>query len=166
MGTPIPGYFKRMFIWLMLGQLLPRPNLCYATFPTATSWPWRWRTWEQEKVKRAFNDTSVLDISSLWGTVNYQILWFLFCFFFLFSATPMAYMEVPRLGMVSELQMLACTMATATQDLSCLCHLHCSSQQCQVLNPLDPRIEPSSSWILIGFVTTAPWWQLHVKFYM
>ena len=32
-------------------------------------------------------------------------------------------MEVPRLGVESELQLLACTTATATQDLSHVCDL-------------------------------------------
>ena len=46
-------------------------------------------------------------------------------------------MEVPRLRVESELQLLAYTTATATPDLSHICNLHHSSQQCQILNPLD-----------------------------
>ena len=41
-------------------------------------------------------------------------------------------MEVPRLG---ELQLMAYTTATATQDPSCVCDLYHSSWQCQILNP-------------------------------
>ena len=38
-----------------------------------------------------------------------------------------------------------------------LCDLHHSSQQCQILNTLSKaRIEPASSQILVGFVTTEP----------
>ena len=44
-------------------------------------------------------------------------------------------MEVSRLGVELELQLLAC--ATATQDLSRICDLYCSSQQHQILNPLS-----------------------------
>ena len=44
-------------------------------------------------------------------------------------------MEVPRLGAELELQLPA--TATATQDLSCICNLHHSSQQCQIPNPLS-----------------------------
>ena len=58
-------------------------------------------------------------------------------------------MEVPRLGVKSELQLPAHVTATATQDLSCVCNLHHSSQQCWILNP---GIEPASSWMLVGFV--------------
>ena len=46
-------------------------------------------------------------------------------------------MEVSRLAVELELQMLAYTTATATQDLSHICNLHHSSQQCQILNPLS-----------------------------
>ena len=46
-------------------------------------------------------------------------------------------MEVPRLGVELELQLLACTAARAT-----------------------PKTEPASSWILVGLVTTEPQWEL------
>ena len=44
--------------------------------------------------------------------------------------------EVPRLGVHSELQLPPYTTATAMQDLSCVCDLHNSSRQHQMLNPL------------------------------
>ena len=46
-------------------------------------------------------------------------------------------MEVPRLGVESELQLLAYATATGTWDLSHLCDLHHSSQQCQTSDPLS-----------------------------
>ena len=46
-------------------------------------------------------------------------------------------MEVPRLGVQSDLQLLAYSTATATWDLSTVCDLHHSSWQCQILNPLS-----------------------------
>ena len=45
-------------------------------------------------------------------------------------------MEVPRLGVESELQMSAYTTATAMPDRTCICDLYHSSWQCQILNPL------------------------------
>ena len=45
-------------------------------------------------------------------------------------------MEVLRLGVESELQLLAYTAATATQDPSRICDLHHSSRQCWIFNPL------------------------------
>jgi len=46
-------------------------------------------------------------------------------------------MEVPRLGVESELQLPVYTTATATGDPSHICNLHHSSGQCQTLNPLS-----------------------------
>ena len=45
-------------------------------------------------------------------------------------------MEVPRLGVESELQLPAYTTATAMPDLSHIYDLHRISQQCVILNPL------------------------------
>ena len=47
------------------------------------------------------------------------------------------HMEVPRLGVQSELQQPAYTTATATWDLSCLFNLHHSSWQCRIPYPLN-----------------------------
>ena len=44
-------------------------------------------------------------------------------------------MEVPRLGVESELWLPVYTTATATWDPSHLCDLHHSSQQCRIPNP-------------------------------
>ena len=50
-------------------------------------------------------------------------------------------MEVPRLGVGSELQLPTYTRATVTAtampDLIHICDLHRSLQQCQLLNPLS-----------------------------
>ena len=46
-------------------------------------------------------------------------------------------MEVPRLGVESELQLQAYATATAMPDLSCVCDLHHSSQQRWILDPLS-----------------------------
>lgn len=59
-----------------------------------------------------------------------------FFFFFVFLGLHPRHMEVPRLGVESELQLPAYTTATATPDPSCVCDLHHSSRQCQILNPL------------------------------
>ena len=46
-------------------------------------------------------------------------------------------MELPRLGIEWELQLLAYATAIAMQDPSPICDLHHSSWQCQILNPLS-----------------------------
>ena len=60
---------------------------------------------------------------------------YLFLIFVFLEPHPW-YMEIPRLGAESELQLPAYTAATATCDLSCVCNLHHSPWQCQILNPL------------------------------
>ena len=75
-------------------------------------------------------------------------------------------MEVPSLGAVWTLQLLAYTTATVTQDPSRVCDLHRSSWQCQILNPqrTSPGIKPSSRR-LVGFVIVEPQWELqHLQF--
>ena len=59
-----------------------------------------------------------------------------YLFILLFRPAPW-HVEVPRLGVELELQLLAYTTATAMQDLSHLCDLHHSSRQHQILNPLS-----------------------------
>ena len=55
-------------------------------------------------------------------------------------------MEVPRLGVESELQLPAYTTATATPDPSCICDLCCSLWPCWILNPLSKAgVELASS---------------------
>ena len=46
-------------------------------------------------------------------------------------------MEVPKLGVQLELQLLAYTTATATSDLSLVCDLYNSSRPHRILNPLS-----------------------------
>jgi len=62
-------------------------------------------------------------------------------------------MEVPRLGVKLQLQLLAYTTVTAMLDLSCICDPCCSLWQHQILNPLsEARIEPASSGVLGRFL--------------
>jgi len=74
---------------------------------------------------------------------------FFFLSFFFFSPW---HMEIPRLVAESELQLLAFTTATATGDLSRIRDIHCSWWQ----RTRGPEIEPTSSWVLAGFVITEP----------
>ena len=64
----------------------------------------------------------------------------LFCFFsflFFFLGPYLQHMKVPRLGVDSELQLLAYTTAAAMPDLSQVCDMHHRAQQHQILNPLS-----------------------------
>ena len=64
------------------------------------------------------------------------IFYFLIFNFFLLGLHP-RHMEVSRLGVESDLQLLAYTTGTTMWDLSCICVLHHSSWQHQILNPLS-----------------------------
>ena len=55
--------------------------------------------------------------------------------FFFFLGLHPQHMEIPRLGVDSELQLPAYTTATATLDLSSVYVLHHSLQQHWILNP-------------------------------
>ena len=61
--------------------------------------------------------------------------------FFFLGPSYLWPMEVPRLGVELELQLSACATATAMQDLSHVCGLHHSSQQCRILNPLSKAMD-------------------------
>ena len=60
-------------------------------------------------------------------------------------------MEVPRLGVESELQLPAYATATAPLDLSHICDLHHSLQQCQTLTPLSHHENPRETVNEISF---------------
>ena len=59
-----------------------------------------------------------------------------FHLFICFLGLRPQHVEVPRLGVKSELQLPAYTTATATWDRSHVCDLYHSQQQCQILNQL------------------------------
>ena len=58
-------------------------------------------------------------------------------FVFAILGPHLRHIEVPRLGVKSELQLPAYTTATATQDPSRVYNLHHSSRQHQILHPLS-----------------------------
>ena len=82
---------------------------------------------------------------------SFQFLALAQIFFFFFLWPYLQYMEIPRLGVESELQLLAYATATATRDPSRVCDLHHSSRQHQILNPLNEardgaRVLMDASW--------------------
>ena len=68
----------------------------------------------------------------------------------LFFWPHLQHMEVPRLGVKSELQRQAYAIATEMLNLSHICDLCCSLWQCWIFNPLTKlgiKPKPTSSWI-------------------
>ena len=60
-----------------------------------------------------------------------------FIYLFYFLESHLRHMEVPRLGVKSELQLLAYATATATRNLSHVCDLPHSLQQNRIPHPLS-----------------------------
>ena len=87
----------------------------------------------------------------LWRNVYLGILPIFHFFFFL--ELHSWHMEVPRLGVKSELQLLAYATVTATQESSCICDYTTAQGNARSLtHPARPGIEPTSLWILVGFI--------------
>ena len=77
---------------------------------------------------------------------------FFFLFLIFFLGLHLRHVEVPSLGVKSELQLPAYATATAKPDLSLICNLHNSSQTTQILNQLsEARVQTcnlmGTSWI-------------------
>ena len=85
---------------------------------------------------------------------GFLLLFFFFFFFLRFSGLHLRHMEILRLGVQSELQLPAYT--TTMPDLSCVCDLHHSSRQCQILNSLrEDKNETRNLMVPSGFVSIA-----------
>ena len=77
-------------------------------------------------------------------------------YLFIYFSFYLRHIDVPGLGVESELQLPAYTTATATADLSSICDLHHSLGQRQILNSLiearesnlHPHILTDNSWVL------------------
>ena len=67
---------------------------------------------------------------------QFFLFFFFFCLFWGLVLHPW-HMEVSRLGVKLELQLLAYATSMATPDWSCICELHGSFQHCRILNPLS-----------------------------
>ena len=71
-------------------------------------------------------------------------------------------MEVPRLGVDSELQLPAYATAMATLDPSCFCNLCCNLQQCWILNPLNEVRDRTHILMdtMLGSYPVEPQWEI------
>ena len=74
---------------------------------------------------------AILDLSCIYD-LPLSLYQHRFLFFFCFLGPHSQHMEVLRLGVTSELQLLAYTIATAMQDPSCIGNLYHNSRQHQI----------------------------------
>ena len=68
----------------------------------------------------------------------------------------LGHIEVPRLGVELELQLLASATAMAIPHPSRICNLHCSSQQLWILNPLSEARDSHERTYAVGLSPPLP----------
>ena len=97
----------------------------------------------------------------LWH-MGLTVIWspfFSFLFFGFLGPHPW-HMEVHSLGVESELQLPIYTTATATRDPSpSEAYTTAHSNAGSLTHWARPGIDPMSSWILVGFITSEPRWE-------
>ena len=99
------------------------------------------------------SDLSKITRVVLHRTKTRSCLFFFFFFFFFFLSFVLLglypqHMEVPRLGVQSELWLPAFATATATPDLSLIFDLHHNSWQRHIINPLSEARDPTCNLML------------------
>ena len=86
---------------------------------------------------------------------------FLYLFFFFFLGLHLQHMRVPRLGVESELQLLAYTTATATRiQATSSTYTTPHGNTGTLTNWARPWIKSASSWILVRLITAELQWEL------
>ena len=81
------------------------------------------------------------------------------CLFFFFLGLNLRHMEVPRLGVQSELQLHHSHSNIRSEPrLKPTTTAHCNPRS--LTHWSRPGIKPETSWFLVGFVSTAPQWEL------
>ena len=84
-----------------------------------------------------------------------------FFFFFCFLGQHPRHVEVPRLGVESELQLLAYTAATAGSNVgsnaTSVTYTTAHGNNVSVTHRARPGIKRTSSWTLVWFASAVPW---------
>ena len=96
------------------------------------------------KVTVSFGSLHLLELK-----IEFSFFFYFFCFLGLYPW----HMEVPRLGVESELQPPAYGRATSTRDPRHVFDLHHSSRQRRIPNPVsEAKDQPTTSSFLVGSV--------------
>ena len=91
------------------------------------------KSFHLKQILTTMNMLSYFYSSSITCCRRWNYISSIFYFYFCILGPHLWHTEVPRLGVESELQLLACATATAMPDLRHICDLHHSSWQCQIL---------------------------------
>ena len=77
---------------------------------------------------------------------------YIYIYIYCFLGLYLQHMEVPRLGVKSEPQLLAYATATATPDPSHVCDLHHRSGQRQILNRLSEARDRTRNLMVTSWI--------------
>ena len=113
---------KKKELWYTVGRNVNWYNLCGL-----------WQFPKKLKLELPYDPVLFFEFCIVFSLV----VFFFFLVFLPFLGPLPRRVEVPRLGVSSELQQTAYARATAMLDPSRVCYLHHSSQQHQILNPLS-----------------------------
>ena len=86
----------------------------------------------------------------------------LFIYLFCFSGPQPWHMEVPRLGVTSDLQLPATSHSHSNAQIwaTCATYTIAHGNSRSLTHWTGPGIEPATSWCLVRFVSVLPWWEL------
>ena len=123
----------------------------------------KWYTYIWKYGSHLFSCITVLLITTAFVLAIYRKIkllsfgFLLLFYFFVFLGLHLQRMEVPRLGVQSELQLLACTTATATQVIRATSATYTIAHGSAISLTYwsMPGIKPKTSWFLVGFVSAA-----------
>ena len=79
------------------------------------------------------------------------------------AAPPAAYGGSQARNWIRALQLTAHTAATARPDLSCVCDLHCSSQQHPILNPLREARDWTCNLMDVRYISAESRREIHKR---
>ena len=137
------GIIKRKYICVWLGHSVVQQKLAQHCKSTLLN----------KKIKKPKKPTHTKKYLYYWNElfpcVCVYVCVYVFIFAFFFKGPHPWHMEVPRLGVKSELQLLAYATATAMWDLNHIYDLHHRS----LIHWTRAGIEPASSWILVRFIS-------------
>ena len=138
-------------------KIIERNQSIYLTKWTKHKRSEYWRKWGPKNLKVCRKQIAKWQKSFL---INSHLFFILIIIILVFRAVPTAYGSSQGMGLIRSVT-AGLPTATAMPDPSHIFDLHHSSWQCWILNPVSGAgIEPTSSWILVRFVSTEPWWKL------
>ena len=138
--------------WSLLGRESP-PSLPNSAW-TATRI--RTKSWGVSRFWKKMVCLILAGLKSLFLTKRFVVVVVVVCLLAFFYSCTWGIWKLPGQGSNRN-----CSCQPQPQPQQCIYDLHHSSWQHWILNPLsEAGIEPTASWILAGFITAEPGWEL------